>query len=233
MKLVRWLTRRSSASNSGADRRRLPRQQCSLAAVCSLNGQALALATVTDIGPGGVAMSMALDLRPGSYVEVQSGSRSVPPVRCRVVWCRGDHGRYAAGLTFVAAPKDFSRSWVPGVLAQLGLRKGKLEQRQSSREGSPPVPVEVRTPEGRLLGHARLVDFSATGARLQSAFRIREISKVQLCFYGTARQGAQEFRAQVRYWTPAENGSFHHGIRFLDLDAGRTRYLKSLATQIA
>lgn len=113
------------------ERRKLIRMRCHYKAQLELEGKKLE-GVITDMGVGGLRLKVFQAMKPGQIVTVHSPFNEVgedgAPVDCKVVWNQQPEKNFVtyAGLVYATDAKKMSRTWVKGVMKQLGFRPESL-----------------------------------------------------------------------------------------------------------
>lgn len=113
------------------ERRKLIRMRSHYKAQLELEGKKLE-GVITDMGVGGLRLKVFHALKAGQIVTVHSPFNEVgennAPVDCKVVWTQQPDKNFVtyAGLVYATDPKKMARTWVKGVMKQLGFRPESL-----------------------------------------------------------------------------------------------------------
>ncbi|MBS2038407.1 PilZ domain-containing protein [bacterium] len=113
------------------ERRKLIRMRCHYKTQVVLDSKKLD-GVITDMGVGGLRLKVFQTLKPGQILTVHSPFNEVgedgAPVDCKVVWQQQPEKSFVtyAGLVYATEAKKMGRTWVRGVMKQLGFRPESL-----------------------------------------------------------------------------------------------------------
>ena len=125
------LVQRSTPDWDFGERRKLTRMRCHYKTQVELDSKKLE-GVVTDMGVGGIRLKVFQALKPGQKILVHSPFNEVgqdgAPVECKVVWSQQPEKSFVtyAGLVYSTDPKVMARTWIKGVMKQLGFRPESL-----------------------------------------------------------------------------------------------------------
>lgn len=109
------------------ERRKLIRLRCHYKCQIDLAGKKLE-AAILDMGVGGLRMRLCHNLKPGQKITVFSPFNEIgensDPVQVQVCWVKQPERTFLsfAGTKYISEPKIMARSWVKGILKELGFR---------------------------------------------------------------------------------------------------------------
>lgn len=113
------------------ERRKLIRMRSHYKTQLELEGKKLE-GVITDMGVGGLRLKVFHALKIGQVITVHSPFNEVgennAPVDCKIVWTQQPEKSFVtyAGLVYATDPKKMARTWVKGVMKQLGFRPESL-----------------------------------------------------------------------------------------------------------